>query len=422
LNFAHHQIAEGVDLYLCETDKFATVTVKVFIQDSLALETAAANALIPLVLIQGTKSYPTRVELVQKMENLYGAAFWTDVEKIGERQILEFYFDVAAPHLIPNGRQVLREGLAAFGELITDPLAEGGAFHRDFFHKEQANLAKMVAGIINDKQAYAVWQAVKAMCKGEPYGLYKYGEREQIEKLEPEAVYAHYQELLQSNPIAIFVVGQSLEELPELIGAWPWRRKALKELPPVSVKEEVREQEIIETQDVHQAVLVMGYRTAQRYLSPDYYGLLVANGILGAFPHSKLFVNVREKASLAYYVDSSLEGSKGLLTVTAGIAPQSYGQAVEIIRRQVAELQYGTISDDELNRTKIGLISGIRKMLDDPAAVIDRNLIGLVHKELRSPQMVMERIAAVTKEQVQKAAQGLQLDTVYCLSGPKGEA
>ena len=134
------------------------------------------------------------------------------------------------------------------------------------------------------------------------------------------------------------------------------------------------------------------------------------------------FVNVREKASLAYYVDSSLEGSKGLLTVTAGIAPQSYGQAVEIVRRQVAELQDGVITDEELTRTKIGLISGIKKMLDNPAAVIDRNLIGIVHHELRSPQTVLESIAAVTKEQVRKAAQGLRLDTIYCLSGPKGEA
>ncbi|MGB4266981.1 MAG: hypothetical protein WBK00_08165, partial [Limnochordia bacterium] len=100
----------------------------------------------------------------------------------------------------------------------------------------------------------------------------------------------------------------------------------------------------------------------------------------------------------------------------------SYGQAVEIVRRQVAELQDGVITDEELTRTKIGLISGIKKMLDNPAAVIDRNLIGIVHHELRSPQTVLESIAAVTKEQVRKAAQGLRLDTIYCLSGPKGEA
>ena len=220
----------------------------------------------------------------------------------------------------------------------------------------------MVDGLINDKQAYAVWQAVKAMCKDEPFGLYKYGERNQIEQLEPQAVYDHYRRLLQSNPIDIFAVGPSLENLPELISLWPWQRTALNELSQVSVREDIREQELHEKQDMQQAILVMGYRTAQRYLSPDYYGLLVANGILGAFPHSKLFINVRERASLAYYVNSSLEGSKGLLTVNAGIAPQTYGQAVDIIRRQVAELQNGSITDDDCC-AQMGLISGIRKVM-----------------------------------------------------------
>ena len=94
---------------------------------------------------------------------------------------------------------------------------------------------------------------------------------------------------------------------------------------------------------------------------------------------------------------------------------------MDIVRRQIAEIQDGSITDDELARTKAGLISGIKKMLDDPGAIIDRNLIGIVHNELRSPQTVMDRIASVTKEQVQQGAQGLKLDTIYCLSGQKGE-
>src|SRR5690606_27038652 len=151
------------------------------------------------------------------------------------------------------------------------------------------------------------------------------------------------------------------------------------------------------------------------------YALMVANGVLGVYPHSKLFLNVREKASLAYYVGSSLEGTKGLITITAGIAPQAYQQAVDIIREQVAAMQAGSITDDELERTKIGLISGIRSMVDDPGSLIDRNLIGIVNQELRTPQTVMDSIAAVTKEQVQQAAQGIKLDTIYFLSGPKGE-
>jgi predicted Zn-dependent peptidase len=239
--------------------------------------------------------------------------------------------------------------------------------------------------------------------------------------LENEEVYEQYCEILASCPIDIFVVGPNLSPLPALINSWKWKRKSLKSLAQITDKQVNKPQEIRENRDVQQAILVMGYRTKQKYLSAGYYALLVANGILGVFPHSKLFINVRERASLAYYVGSTLEGTKGLMIITAGIAQESYDQAVEIINQQLIAVQNGDISDDELNRTKIGLISGIRSMVDDPASIIDQNVLGIVHNHLRSAKEVMQRIAAVTKEQAQKAAQEIQLDTIYFLAGRKGE-
>ena len=56
-----------------------------------------------------------------------------------------------------------------------------------------------------------------------------------------------------------------------------------------------------ERQNLNQGKLSMGFRTKTRYGDDDYYALMVYNGILGGGAHSKLFSNVREKASLAYY-------------------------------------------------------------------------------------------------------------------------
>jgi len=421
VDFIHHPLGDGINLYMYETDKFTTITVKVFVHNSLASDTVAANALIPMILVRGTQSYPTSMALAQKMEHLYGSALGADVVKIGERQVLEFYFDMIAPDLLPDGNQVLLEGLRTFGQLITQPVLENGMFKQDYFQQEKTNLGKWVDGLINDKRSYAIWRATKIMCADEPFGLYKYGEREQIDQLSLEQVYQHYRHIMRTSPIDIFAVGPSLGALPELLRSWPIERAQIATLPEVTIKQHVTPREVQETRDIQQAVLVMGYRTAQRYTSPDYYALMVANGILGGYPHSKLFLNVREKASLAYYVGSSLEGTKGIITVTAGIAPKSYHKTVDIIQEQVSLLQQGQISDDELERTKIALISGIQSMIDNPGSLIDRNLIGLVHNELRSPKTVIASINAVTKQQVQAAAEGIQLDTIYCLSGPRGE-
>ncbi len=421
VDFIHHKIAEGVNLYLYETNKFTTITLKVFIQDSLKPQTVAANALIPMILVRGTQSNPTKRLIAQQMENLYGCALGADVAKIGERQIMEFYFDMVHPSLLPDGERVLLEGINSFGELITMPFLENGRFKNSYFEQEKNNLGKMVDGLINDKRAYAIWRAIKVMCQDEPFGLYKLGEREHIDQLDPDFVYQYYRQSLAENPIDIFAVGANLSSLPDILRNWPWQRTSVREQPPLVEKKVVIPQEIHDVHDVQQGVLVMGYRTKQRYLSPDYYALLVANGVLGVFPHSKLFINVREKASLAYYVGSSLEGSKGLITISAGIAPSSYQQTVDIIKQQLADMEQGKISEVELEQTKIGLISGIRSMVDRPSSIMDRNLIGLIHNQLRTPQEVIDKIAAVTIADVQEVIKGLKLDTIYFLSGPKGE-
>ena len=53
--------------------------------------------------------------------------------------------------------------------------------------------------------------------------------------------------------------------------------------------------------DVSQAKLNIGFRTNTSFNHAEYFPLVLYTSILGGGPHSKLFINVREKSSLAYY-------------------------------------------------------------------------------------------------------------------------
>lgn len=421
MQFQHHSIADGVNLYACETDKFKTVTMKVFIQQELSKDYASATALLSMILPRGSKKYPTTLELAQQMENLYGAAIGSDVMKVGERLILEFYFDMVDPQLLVDGDKILAQGFSTFWDLLTDTRRSDHGFHPDYFMQEQQNLKRLVDGLINEKRSYAIQRAISHMCPQEPFGLYKYGDQDSITALQNHDVYAYYQSVLCQNPMDIFLVGPNLEKWVGQISERSFNRQPVKSLAANSNKRVDKPTEVQERRDVSQAILVMGYRTEQTYTSDEYYSLVVCNGILGAFPHSKLFVNVREKANLAYYVGSGLEGSKGLITISAGIEGDQYEKAVDIISKQVIALQQGDISEDELIRTKKGLISGIQSMNDSATSVIDRNVLGVIHGKLRSTEEVTQAIAAVTLGQVQAVARGIELDTVYFLSNGKGD-
>lgn len=414
MNFTQQEMGPGVRLYLCPTDKFKTLTCKVFIQQDLQPREAAQTALVPLLLRRGSQRFPTTGDIARELEDLYAADFGSDVLKIGERQILEFHFQMVDPQFLPQGQKLLRRSLETFWEIASRPYGEGG-FFEPYFQQERHNLVQELEGLINDKRTYALVRCTALMCAQEPFGIYKYGDADTVRSLTAGEVYAHYQKLLAGYPLDIFVVGSQAKKAAEILAGLIQGRDGQQKLQPPQRVEVEQPRYFEENMDVQQAVLVMGYRTKLTYPDGDYYSLLVGNGLLGGFAHSKLFINVREKASLAYYVSSSLEGSKGLLTITAGISGEQKEQAVEIIQRQVRDVQEGRISAQELEQTKRGLISSMRSMQDNPSSLVDRNLIGILHEELRSIEEVVEAIEAVTLDSVVRAMGHLQLDTTYIL-------
>ena len=416
MKFEQHELSKGVRLHLCETDKFKSLTCKAFIQQDLKARDATSTALLPLLLRRGSQKFPSTLHIARELEDLYAAELGSDILKVGERQILEFYFQMVEPSLLPHGQKQLERGLRAFWEIFTEPQGPGHRFLDSYFDQEEDTLQQDLKGLINDKRSYALARFVSLMCADEAYGIYKYGALEDLPGLENEAVFGHYQRLLWQHPVDIFCVGPHLGDVAELFASLVPARPHDMELAKAKKVEVTETRSFTETMDVNQAILVLGYRTNCSYLDDDYYALLVGNGILGGFAHSKLFVNVREKESLAYSVGSSMEGSKGLLTIIAGISTDEQEQALKIIKEQVLALQNGEISAEELEQTKRGLISAMTSINDNPEGIIDRNLIGLVEGELRTVDQVVEAIEKVEYEDCVRVMEKIQLDTTYLLS------
>jgi predicted Zn-dependent peptidase len=147
----------------------------------------------------------------------------------------------------------------------------------------------------------------------------------------------------------------------------------------------------------------------------DLEALVFMNGVLGGFSHSKLFQNVREKASLAYDASSSMEKTKGLLFVTCGIAVENYQKTLDIIQEQIEALKSGEISEEELVSTRESLLNFLTMMEDNPAELMEVDYVWRLHgKEFDLPGY-RERLRAVDRDRIAAAASQLKLDTVYFL-------
>lgn len=408
----------GIDLYMCSTDKFKTTTLCMFIHQNLQKETATMTALLPFVLKRGTMNFPSSRSINLYLENLFGADMGGDILKRGETQIQQFFLETVNPRYIDD-KQILDKGLELFRDLVLNPLIQDGGFKQTYVDQEKDILKRNIESLYSDKFNYTIERCFQEMCKDEPYSIYKYGCIDDLDKINRENLYEYYRSCLTRCPIDIFVIGDVNEK--EL-------RDKMQELFSFNRKEEIlvktshpckninQERFVEERQDVNQGKLSMGFRTNTRYGEDDYYALMVYNGILGGGAHSKLFQNVREKASLAYYAFSRLEKTKGLMLISSGIEFTNLDKTIDIIKQQLEDIKNGNISDYEFNSTIKALTNSLKESADSPSMIISHYLDGIINGIETSPECLIEGIHKVTKKDVMDVAQKIQLDTIFFLN------
>jgi predicted Zn-dependent peptidase len=415
-----HSALEQVRLHVLPTAQFKTFAIVVNVEQPLTDETVTKTALLPFVLRRGTQRLPETASFRQKLDELYGAGFQADIIKRGERQIVQLALDIANPNFIQGAGNLLDEGLRFIVDTLLTPALENNAFVSRYVKSEKDIMAKRIERLIDDKIRYASERCTQVMYENEPYSLYPYGKVKELDFIDAENLYRYYTEWLRTSPIDIYLVGQtSVEEVTPLI------RKHFN-LPATGNRQQVsairRDNQsvsevkvVVEKMDINQGKLNMGLRTYTTYADDDYPALLVYNGILGGFAHSKLFVNVREKASLAYYAVSRLDAHKGVQTIQSGIQVENYEKAVDVIKKQLDSIKHGQITDTELHQTVAVLSNQFREVKDMPFERINFNYQSVLSGRERTLDGLLEAIRNVSKDDIVSVAQKVELDTIYFL-------
>jgi predicted Zn-dependent peptidase len=411
-------------LHVLPTKRFKTFSLSLFVGIPLNEAWVTPVALTPFVLRRGTAAYPETISFRERLDDLYGAGFGFDLYKRGDYQIVQFRLDIINDRFVSSQESLLKEAISFLGEVLTAPALEDGKFRSRYVETEKTTVAKRIDAIINDKIRYAGERCIEEMCKDEPYRLLALGRKDDLSGIDADSLYRRYSEWLGSAVLDLYVSGDTslgevqsfAEKAFKLPSGSPQRYSA-----PVLRAPRAEPQTIVERLDVGQGKLNLGLRTSTSYGDPDYAALLVYNGVLGAFPHSKLFVNVREKASLAYYAASRLDGHKGLMTIQSGIEIENYERALGIIREQLAAMKEGQFAADDIARTKAMLENQLREIQDSAYERISFDFNSVLSGTERTAESLQAEVDAVTPEAIVEAAQGVVLDTIYFLRDRKGD-
>lgn len=397
----------GANIYYLQTDKFKTTTVSVNIFRPLENE-AAANALLTRILKAASAKYDSKTEIEKRLEWMYGAVFSADVNKKGEMQILNF--EITAPSDVYTGEDTASASAEFLKEIIYNPKIKDGMFDKGIFAIEKENLKNLIFASENDKREFATQRCIEEMCTGEAFAIPRLGTVTQLERITNAQLYEHYENVIKNSRVDIFVSGTcNIESIKNIFDDTVSCDIITK---PLNLSERNGVKEVHEIMDVNQGKLVMGMT-----VNAPFYDTVVFNSVYGSGTHSKLFNNVREKLSLAYYAYSRYIRAKSVIIVGTGIEFDKYELTKDEVFNQLKEMQNGNISDFEIESAKKFIETIYVSMKDDPKRMIDFYVSQNIAGDSDGLDEFIDGIKKVTRDDIISAAKSVKANTIYFLKG-----
>ncbi|MCA8956034.1 MAG: insulinase family protein [Planctomycetes bacterium] len=385
---------------------------------------AAARALLPGLLMQGTAQHRDRPALARRMEELYGASVNPVSGKVGETHVLRFAVDCVAGEFLPGRPDQLADGLDLLTELLARPMLEDGGFPAVVFERERRQAVHDARAVADDRAAWAAQQAMALACVGEPMAIPEHGGVPAIEALDRFAPEQARQDFLSRGELLVVGMGALPEDAAFLAQVRTFLGSFLdavharqpEPVPPAVQRTVTERRSAVERVDLQQSKLVLLFRVPWTDDPKTWMARALGVSMLGGGPHSRLFREVREKRSLAYYAQAGLDRHKGLLLVHVGLDEAAAGAVEAETLGQLAQLANGAFTGDELDTARAGILSTITALTDGIRShmqfVEDQWNLGLD----RTPEDLFRSYLEIDAAQVADSLSGIQLDFSYLLA------
>ena len=415
-----------MEIVKINNNKFKGIRIALNYTMPINKEKVAEQATVVSMLSKSSKKYSDQKQIDLFLSKLYGAQFSANVEKIGDLYNIEFCIECVNKKFLPNNEDVVYNAIDFLNEIIYNP----DIYEEKFDSVKLENEKKYILDKINekkdDKLRYGIVKAEELLCKNEPYGIYVYGNSEDVIKITPITAYETYMNIMKNAIVTITVVGNldGYDDIDKTINKIfenkiknaSYQQLKLNTVNNYNNDEDI--EQVIEKSDVKQSVLSMGLKIKD-FNVDDTYGFLIYNAILGDIPSSKLFQNVREKKSLAYAIRSRYYRYKSMFIIYAGIKNSNFENAKNSIIDEINEISHGNVSKQEFDSAKQSIIDAILQWKDSKYALskfVLTNLINYKTYDITIDQLI-DKINKVTLSQVIFLSNKVYVKLVYLLGG-----
>ena len=433
------QLSPTLSLRLCQTEKFKTEMLSLSAVLPIEGQKPYMTSLLLAVLLRGTETYRDISAINRHLDYLFGTELSVRNFYRGDAQVFGLCANILGKEYLPDDaaerETLLCEVVKIMREVFFAPaLDERGLLLSHYVESEKKLQCDAIRAKKNHPQSYAMDACRKLTFDTEPCGIPLYGTEEEVMAVTPEELTAYWKNLYKNLSLHAFYVGATdtnsvIDALTKGLETEEIKVEKIEKNHPsipltdvASIKRRDGEQRVCEDLPVHQSALVMALRTPAAVQDEDFFAVALYNELLGSSsPVSKLFINVREKLGLCYSCFSTYNAYKAALTICCSLEDDRRAEAETEIRRQLAALAAGDITDAEWQAAQKSMENAYRQLSDSPSAMevyfLGRALAGVS----LSPQETSARIASLSREDVVRVAQKMKIDTVFVLHPTCGE-
>ncbi len=406
------------NLHIIQTQKFKSVVVQVSFRAPIVKEEITMRNILSDMLLLSCEKYPTKRDIALKSQDLYASQVMVQDLRFGNYLNTDFYLSTLNDKYTEEGN--LEEGIRFLSEIINHPKVADNKFCEEDLAiiKRQAMVA--LERVKEDPANYSMIRLFENMDKDSPVSYRPMGYLEDLDNINTSNLYIYYKNMLKTNMMDIFVIGDvdanKIESLITENFQSNTYKKARKPYRLEEVKPRSKKLIVKEIEELTQAKLSIACRMNDLTDEERNYALTLYSIILGMGGDSKLFQNVREKHSVAYYVNATPNKLDNILVIRAGIAKENFKKVVKLIEAELQAMKKGNFTEEDIKKAKELFHTSLDELEESPTRIINAyymmELLGVDDIKTRR-----EKMDQVTYEEIVSVAKKIKIDTVYCLEG-----
>lgn len=387
------KLKNGVRLITAPLKETQTASLLVLVkvgsrQEDKKLE--GVSHFIEHLMFKGTKKRPTTLDLSKELDGI-GAEYNAYTGK----DVTGYYIKTDSKHL----------SLAI--DMLSDMLSQS-LFQAEEIEKEKGVIVEEINMYEDNPLMYVEELLEEMLFDGGELGHMIAGSRETVKAMSREQILAYKKKYYAGANVVIGLAGKfNQSQLKELKAKFVFNKGSKSKIKKNPTKQSAPRVNL-KNKATEQVQVALGFPAFSHHDKRS-YALQLMSVILGGNMSSRLFINVREKKGLAYFVRAwpNLYEDAGAMVIQAGLDKSRIDEAIVTILGELNSMKAG-VTTEELRRAKDFIAGKMALDLEDSMSIAQwyANL-ELNNKKLLTPQEKLKKIMAVKAEDVKQVAKDI---------------